>query len=840
MTQGDLVNNFAGLSMADAQTRLAAGQGNTLARSNGRSYWAIIRGNLLSYFSLILFTIGIVLAALGQYNDAFLTACIGIINAFIGTIQELRAKRQLDQISVLARPKITVVRDSQEHEVAASEIVRGDVIKLVAGDQVPADGAVLSKGVLELDESLLTGETDLIRKGQGDEVLSGSFCVAGEGYFEAQNVGSESFANKLTAAARTFEPAQTPLQANVNYVVGLVMVLSIIMAAIFYIAGFIQEFTLIENVKATAVFTGLIPYGLFLTIAVTYAMASVRIARQGALAQQSNAIESLNNVDVLCLDKTGTLTSGRMQLTELVVLQPDVTPSNISTQLGSFVRSATSQNATSEAILLGTKGTVTAVVDEVPFSSKRKWSALTFAETTMQGVYALGAVEMLGVYLQAGVTAELLAQVQQLSDRGLRVLLFAHAPTRVTLSDAEAAPTLPTLTPLALVGLSDELRPQVGETLAAFKELGVQLKIISGDNPRTVAALAKQVGFESPTLISGPELAQLSPTEAIQAAKDATIFGRITPEQKQQLVANLMAEGHYVAMIGDGVNDVLSLKKSTLGLAMESGSNAARNVADMVLLGDSFSALVPALRDGKRIVNGISDATYLLTARGLCYAFVIIGVMMVGLDFPFQPSQLGLTTFSVGIPAFMLTIFARPVDHKVPLLQTVVRFVLPFTVWTMLLGVTQYAYFQYRTPDVLATQTLPPRAIERFETATGLVYGVDAEFAEVVVTLISQSNLSNFLSIATMLLVFFLHPPISFFAVWRPVTPDKRPALMAIGVVILYLTLLESNTVLNYFGIVGTPGWVWGIQAGLLTVWLLGFRLILKRNLVERFLIPSV
>ncbi len=830
-----------GLTETDVVQRRAAGRGNTIASGTGRTYWDIARANLFSYFNNILFTVGAILAALGQYNDAFITAIVGIVNALISTVQEIRAKQQLDRIAVLAKPTVSVVRDGREQEVAATELVVGDVIRLKTGDQAAVDGRLLGDGSLEMDESLLTGESELIRKAAGDEIFSGSFCVAGDGYFEAEKVGSESFANKLTAAARNFDPIQTPLQQRVNYVVQLLMVLAVLMGIIFYVAGFIQDFTFLENVEATAVLVGLVPYGLFLTISVAYALGSVTIANQGALVQQSNAVESLNNVDVLCMDKTGTLTANRMLLNGIEPLG-DLPLGDISAALGIFVRSSSATNVTSEAILAGTEGSAITPADTVPFSSARKWSALAFDHAALTGTYVLGALEMLETHLvpeSSADTAKITASAAVLSDMGLRVLLFARNEGAVALHDQEGNLAVPPLTPLALVSLSDELRPQAKETLKAFADLGIQLKIISGDNPQTVAALAKQAGFDNPKLISGPELAKMSAAEVARAADEATIFGRISPEQKEALVEALIAQGHYVAMMGDGVNDVLSLKKAKLGIAMQSGSNATRNVADMVLLGDSYAALVPALSEGKRIVNGIADATYLLIGRGLSYALVIIGIMMVGLDFPFEPSQLGLTTFSVGLPAFMLTLWARPDERNEPLLSSMARFVLPFAIWTMLLGVVLYSFFHFQTSTFFAEQTLGARAIANFEEVTGLTYGVDAGFNQVVVTLIAQSNLSVFLSIATMLMVLFLHPPHPFFVAWRPLSPDRRPAIMTFILAILFLLLLSLESVADYFGIITAPPWVTAILGLFLLIWLLGFRLILQRHWVDKLLIPS-
>ena len=312
------------------------------------------------------------------------------------------------------------------------------------------------------------------------------------------------------------------------------------------------------------------------------------------------------------------------------------------------------------------------------------------------------------------------------------------------------------------------------------------------------------------------------------AAEEATIFGRIAPEQKQQLVAALTQGGHYVAMMGDGVNDVLSLKQAKLGIAMQSGSNATRNVADMVLLGDSYAALLPALREGKRIINGITDATYLLIGRGLAYALIIVAVMMVGLNFPFEPAQLGLTTFSVGFPAFMLTLWARPDARQEALLPSLLRFVLPFAVWTMLLAVILYTLAHGQVMGSLADMTIPPRAISFFEQVTGLTYGVGADFETMAATLMAQTQLSTFVSLATMLLVLFLQPPFAFFAVWRPVSPDRRPAYLTIALMVLFMLGLGIPPVASYFGIITVPLRASGALLIALVLWVLGFRLILR------------
>lgn len=835
------MSRLTGLSESEVQARQAQGLGNSSNSSSGRSYWDIISGNLFTFFNNLLFVIGVALIAMGRTNDALTSVALGLFNACISTLQEIRAKRQLDQITLVSHPAVTVVRASQDQTIEPSQLVQDDLIRIRAGDQVVVDGEMVGAGVLEIDESLLTGESELIKKQAGDPLLSGSFCVTGEGYYVAQKVGAASFANQLTATARQFNIIQTPLQKQISFVVRLVMLMVAIMSVIIMVAGLLEGFTALRLVQIAAVLSGQVPYGLFFMIVVAYALGASTIAKQGALVQQTNAIESLSNIDVLCTDKTGTLTANRLLFNDLYLLG-QATRAEVQQALGDFVHSATVGNQTSEALATSLAGASLPPVDEVPFASVRKWSALAFDNAQRRGVYVMGALEMLKPHLITAATAvdgELMQQVQQWSDLGLRVLLFAYQPEQITLHNAAGQVELPALIPLALVSLSDELRPQVKETIEAFTELGINLKVISGDNPRTVAALAKQVGFPADVkLVSGPELAQMNPAEFDQAAIDATIFGRISPEQKERLVDAYLRQGKYVAMMGDGVNDVLSLKKASLGIAMQSGSSAARNVADMVLLNDSFAALKPAFYEGRRIVSGMSTALYLFLARVFTSTFVIIAVTMLGLSFPFDPAQVALTTFTVGIPAFFLTIWAKPQKLNPQLLSSLVRFVSPVAIITMLLGVGLYV-LDYNTALKGLSNTeraLPAQVVTTFESYTGVTVG-SAGFGSAAATIAAQGSLSIFISCAAFLLILFLEPPTRFFLGWRTeVSADKRPALLAGLLFVLFQVIYRVPLLGNYFGILEKPETLFWEIMGLVVVWFFLIRSIWRAHLLERFL----
>lgn len=558
------MGEIQGLTESEARSRHERGLGNDTSMRPSRSYWDIARANLFTSFNNILFVIGVALVALGRYNDALTSVGIGLANALIGTIQEIRAKRQLDRIALVSTPQVTVLREGRERDVTPAELVEGDMVRVGAGDQVVVDGVMVSDGTLEMDESLLTGEPDLIRKTARDRLFSGSYGVTGTGYFEADRVGAESFANKLTATARNFQVVKTPLQRKVDFVVRVVMLVVAIMSIVILVAGLLEGLSTVRLVQIAAVLSGQVPYGLFLMVVGAYALGASAIAKQGALVQQINAIESLSNIDVLCMDKTGTLTANRLMFEDVYPLR-DAPADEIKAQLGDFVRSAPASNATNDAIIAGVPGERRASVDEVPFASARKWSALAFDGPERRGVYVMGAIEMLEPYLppeDVAPESPLSRQSRTWASRGLRVLLFAHNPDVTTLHDERGEPSLPPLTPLAVVALGDELRPAAKETIAAFEELGLELKVISGDNPHTVAALARRAGLPGDLQpVSGPELEAMNDDEFDRAASESTVFGRIKPEQKERLVDAMLREDKRIAMMGDGVNDVPALKK---------------------------------------------------------------------------------------------------------------------------------------------------------------------------------------------------------------------------------------------------------------------------------------
>ncbi len=828
-----------GLSSAEVIARRQAGQGNDVVLGHSRSYWDIARANLFTLFNNILFVIGIALVALGEINDAVTSVGLGVINAVISTVQEIRAKRQLEAISLLTRPTATVRRDGQEKTVDPTELVVGDVILVQAGDQIVVDGAVVGDGRLEMDEALLTGESDLIAKQPGDALLSGSYCVTGRAYYQVEKVGMDSFTNQLTQAARGFQLVQTPLQKQINLVVRLIMLVVAVMSLIILLTVILDDLGFTRMVEIAAVLTGQVPYGLFFMIVVAYSLSAAAISTKGALVQQVNAVESLSNIDVLCMDKTGTLTANRLEFNAIVpVCGREL--ATVSLHLSEFVQSSSAGNRTSDALAVALPGSPRPSTDEVPFASSRGWSGLVFADGEQPGAYVLGAPELLASALPADTLSagsEMDQQIQTWANEGLRVLLFAYSPETTRLHDGLNQPHLPPLTPLALVSLKDELRPQAQETLSAFTRMGIRLKIISGDSPSTVVALAKQVGLTDVQAISGAELAQMTEAEFDAAAETYTIFGRITPDQKEKLVSVLMEHGHYVAMIGDGVNDVLSLKKAQLGVVMQSGSSAARHVADMVLLNDSFAALQPAFTEGKRVISGMTNTIFLFLARVMTSIFIIVAISMIGLGFPFEPSQVALTLFTVGIPTFFLTLWARPQNENRHLFTQLAQFIMPIAVVTMFFGLALYTIFYTRVNNDLSSFSVPLRVVEQFENFTGLTYNVDDNFSAAAATIVAQTILSDFISIAAFILILFLEPPNAFFTGWVATpSPDKRPTWLTLALFAVFMIVINNPDLSGYFGLLMPSPPFYFALAVALPLWFFILRTVWRRQVFERLL----
>jgi len=813
-----------GLTEAEAATRRAGGHGNSAPPATSRTYLQIVRENVFTFINNVIFVLGVLLIAVGRPLDALVS--IGVIgtNILVSVIQEVRAKRTLDRIALLTRPTAALVRDGAERAAQPEELVVGDLLRVGAGDQVILDGRLVD-GSLEADESQLTGESDLVPKRPGEPVYSGSFVVNGGGRFVATAVGNASLANRITAGARTFRRVLTPLQSEIHLVIRVALAVVVYLEIVLLLNNLLKLVGAGQTVGEAALLVGLVPNGLFVSIAIAYALGAVRIIRFGALVQQANAIESLSNVDILCLDKTGTLTANRLAVEEIVPLVGG--EEELRATLGAAVASAAVRNKTAEAIAVACPAPPRPLALDVPFSSARKWSAVAFAVDGPgpRGVVALGAAEYLRPSLAGmddGGWEALRERLDGHASRGLRVLVVAGHPDPGGLAGEGDDARLPEgMAVLGLVVLRDELRAEAAATLARFVAAGVTPKVISGDDPETVAALARQAGL-GPGIrtISGPEIEALDDAALSAVAAETTVFGRITPAQKERLVDALRARGHYVAMIGDGVNDVLSLKKANLGIAMQSGSQAARGVADIVLTNDSFAALAPAVEEGQRIINGMQDILRLFLTRITTVGLLIMTSLIIGL-FPIDLRNGSvLTLFTVGVPTAMLAIWAQPGKRVHGSLgRTLAHFVVPAAVLSSLAGLAVlYATLFLRVG---------------LENAIG---GTLDEATFDAAAKVAQSSLTTFLVFAGLVLVVFVEPPTNALAVIEPRTPDRRPTILAVLLAAAYAVVLAVPAGRALFSLQPLGVAELAIVAVAVAAWALLLMLTWRYRFVERFL----
>ena len=672
-----LVLDLNGLSSQEVKDQVAAGQVNVAPGRTGRSTWDIVRTNLFTWFNLILGVLFVLMVTLGSRRDALFGSVI-VVNAVIGIAQEMRAKIALDRLSVLTAPAARVIRDGQEQDIATTDVVLGDVLLLSAGDQVVADGEVRAAQGLEVDESLLTGESAPVVKNPGDKLLSGSLVVAGGGAFEATAVGAEAFAQRLVGEGRQYARTHSDLVHGINRILRVVGVLILPVGGLLVWSQYRTAVSLAEGVTSTvAALVAMVPQGLVLLCSIAFAVSAIKLARKNVLTRELPAVEGLARVDVLCIDKTGTITEPRPAFERLEPATGEDTSEALDA-LGALAAEAAGSNATLDAIRAGVPApTGWRLEKAVPFSSGRKWSAATFGG---RGSWVLGAPEIVGGAEEDGASQhgadEKSRPVQQraleLSQAGLRVLLLSRTAGELS------GETLPAgLTSAGLVILSERVRPDAVRTLKYFSEQGVILKVISGDTPATVQTIASRAGVpgadkavDARTLPEGDAL--------VSTMEEMSVFGRVTPDQKRSMVAALQAGGHTVAMTGDGVNDVLALKKADLGVAMGTGTAAARAVAQIVLVDSRFETLPSVLAEGRRVTANIERVANMFATKTVWAAILALAVALVGLPYPMLPRQLTLVdTASIGIPAFFLALAPNPRRYLPGFVGRVARFVLP-------------------------------------------------------------------------------------------------------------------------------------------------------------------
>ncbi|MET4900616.1 HAD-IC family P-type ATPase [Paenarthrobacter sp. CC6] len=677
-----------GLSTAEVAERVAAGQTNAFVQDTSRSVWSIVRANVLTLFNGIILACFIVLFAIGRWQDA-LFGFSAIANAVIGSVQEYRAKRALDRLALLNAPHARVMRDGSEAEIALDDVVLDDTLVLRAGDQVPADGVVAASRGLQVDESMLTGESDAVEKTEDDRVLSGSVVVAGEGTAVVDRVGADSFANSLAAEAKRFSLVASELRSSIDRVLKWVtwfvgpvalLVLNAQMLAQGGWAAASASGAWRDAATATiAAVVAMVPLGLVLMTSITFAVGAVKLARQQVLVQELPAVEGLARVDIICLDKTGTLTQGDIVFDAARPLAAVPGWESVLAWYG-VQKDA---NATARS-LAGhfTQLPADQPSDRVPFSSARKWSAVIFDD----GMWILGGPEM--VFPERGSDdagqQQLASQAAELAATGRRTLVLAHGtPTHDETVPADAVP-------VALLTFKENIRPDAAETLTYFAAQDVDVRIISGDNPRTVAAIAREVGLDAPHGFDARELPD-DDQEFLEVINNNVVFGRVSPDQKKRIVLALKAAGRTVAMTGDGVNDALAIKEADIGVAMNSGAAATKAVARLVLLDGKFSHLPSVVAEGRQVIANIERVSMLFLTKTAYATFLAIAFGILLLPFPFLPRQLSVTDgLTIGIPAFFLALLPNAQRYIPGFLRRSLTFAVPAGV-SVTLGLAAYA-----------------------------------------------------------------------------------------------------------------------------------------------------
>jgi len=655
-----------GLTAAAVAERVARGQINDVPAAPSRTVREIVRANVLTRFNALLGSLLVVILIVGPIQDALFGGVL-IANAAIGILQELRAKRTLDRLAVLTAPAARIVREGTVREMPVSAVVLDDVLELHPGDQVVVDGAVLEASGLEVDESLLTGESEPVVKRAGDEVLSGSFVAAGSGRFRATRVGAEAYAAQLAEQARRFTLTRSELRTGIDRILRIVTWLLVPTAILLLASQLRSNAGLREALRGSVAGTvAMVPEGLVLLTSVAFAVGVVRLARRRVLVQELPAVEVLARVDVLCIDKTGTLTEGHLAVEEVEVLGEGAAHREA---LAALAAADPHPNATLRAIgeaFPDGGRTGWAPVRAVPFASARRWSAAAFGP---HGAWVLGAPEALVPDGSTPVRGRALEH----AEAGRRVVLLSRTEA---LPDGERLPER--LEPVAFVILGDRVRETASRTLAYFARQGVRVKVISGDHPATVAAVARRVGAEgADDPVDGAALPE-DPEALEQVLEERSVFGRIGPQQKRAMVGALRSRGHVVAMTGDGVNDVLALKDADIGVAMGSGSSATRAVAQLVLLDSTFDALPSVVGEGRRVLGNIERTSNLYVTKTAYAMLIALGVGVAGLPFPFLPRHLTLIgSLTIGIPSFFLALAPNRERSRPGFLARVLRFAVP-------------------------------------------------------------------------------------------------------------------------------------------------------------------
>lgn len=829
-----------GLTSQEVAERKAKGLANDADVRTSRTYTDIFVKNTFTPFNVVLFIIGILLVICDEVVSAVSATGIIIANILISTIQEMRAKRKLDKISLLVRPKVSVVRDGKEVEIDQSEIVVDDLIVIRAGEQALVDGIVEKCRSTEMDESLLTGESSTVRKHEGDRVYSGSVCVTGETYYRVTAVGNDAYASQMLRSARRFTSKKTPLQMETQTITNILMLIAAILFVItIFKSIFITHEDLGQTLEVFVLCLDVVPIALFLLITLTYMIAAARMADSGVLLQRANSVESISHVNTVCMDKTGTITTNKLRYES----ETDFVPSEEAARYASvFATLSGSRNRTMVAILEHYGEADAELEEEIQFSSERKFSAVRAKDGDRSYTMYVGAWTSLGSHCRTDLDIQSIIDSE--SSKGLRTVLLCLGEDG-PLHDSDGNPVIHDLVPVSVISIRDEVRPDCRDTIQVFLDNGMDLKVISGDDPVTVDALFSIADIPGERrIVSGPELDAMDPETFEKTVLETNIFGRMKPENKQAVIEALKKNGRYVAMIGDGVNDVKSLKTAQVGVALESGSGAARGVADMVLVDDNFAALPKALVEGRRTVSGMRDILKIYLTRNLALALMFIAIYVFIGYLPMIPIQNTYYAFvSVTIMAFFMTIFAKPDDNKNLILPDVLRFCVPSAIMIAGFGLAIYAgFWMLNSGGYLHIDWQNMADIAGLDSIDALLqkysWGASGVNENEIV---ARSAMLFFVSTAGILQMLLVCPRFRF------LSPDGRvnKSLIPIGLVVFVFLVIFA--MYAYFPIVAVdlvelvlfPTEVFLFLIGIVAVWFFAELFVLKKNVfkhaVDRF-----
>lgn len=632
-----------GLTSAQVEERVNSGLTNFVDTKNTKTYKSIILGNIFTFFNILCMVVCATLISVGAWGDCFFMVIV-LANTGIGIIQEIKAKKTIEKISLVSSPTAVVIRDKLESKIPIGEVVLDDIISFQTGKQICAD-CIVMEGSVEVNESLLTGESVSIKKTKGDVLYGGSFVVGGKCLARVDKVGNDTYTSKLAMQAKEYRKPKSELMGTLNLIIKIIGVIIVPLAYLSFRSNYLNTNDTIETIRRTAVSTiGMIPAGMFLLTSMALAVGVIKLARKRTLVQDLYSIEMLARTDVLCLDKTGTITDGTMKVNNVIQLKLDC-PYTMEQLIGSMLTALDDNNQTSRALIthFGYSKELVARTT-LPFNSTRKLSAVTF---TTGETYVMGAPE----YVIKTKNKEIDGLVKTYTSKGFRVLLVAEC--KGAIKDDK----LPLeRTPVSLIVIEDHIREDAKETINWFKENGVAIKIISGDNPITVSEVSKRVGVENADKYISLE--GLTQQQVIDAVDNYTVFGRVSPEQKCILVKALKAKGHKVAMTGDGVNDILALKEADCSIAMASGSEATRLVSNLVLLDSNFSSMPSVVSEGRRVINNIQKSSSLFLMKTMYTILLTLFCLILNIPYIFENTKqvLLLETLVIGVPSFFLAL----------------------------------------------------------------------------------------------------------------------------------------------------------------------------------------